>query len=72
MEVHSEDYKGFRIAVYKIGDRFQCCIYTGAFGYYVVEHFTAKSGLPPTRLFASVDDAVAHAKVQIDTEKLRP
>ncbi len=71
MEVYSEDYKGFRIAVYQTGDRFQCCIFTGAFGYYIVEQFTGQSGLPPTRLFASDVEAVAHAKAQIDTDKLR-
>jgi hypothetical protein len=72
MEVHNENYKGFRIAVYKVGDRFQCCVFTGAFGYHFIEQFTGQTGLPPTRLFASVGDAVAHAKAQIDTDKLRP
>ena len=72
MEVYSENYKGFRIAVYQTDDGFRCCIFTGAFGYYVVEQFTEKSGLPPVRLFASGDDAVAHAKAQIDSDKLRP
>ncbi len=72
MEVHNEEYKGLRIAVYKTGDRFQCCVFTGAFGYHVIEQFTGQTGLPPTRLFSSKDDAVAHAKAQIDTDKLRP
>jgi hypothetical protein len=71
MEVRSENYKGFRIAVYKIGDRFECCVYTGAFGYHIIEQFTAQTGLPPTKLFTSTEDAVAHAKTQIDTDKLK-
>jgi hypothetical protein len=72
MEVHSENYKGFRVAVYQTGDNFSCCIYTGTFGYFVVEHFTATSGMPPTRFSDGINDALAHAKTQIDTEKLRP
>jgi hypothetical protein len=71
MEVYTEDYKRFRTAVYKTGDRYQCCVYTGAFGYCIVEQFTGQTGLPPTRLFASTGDALAHAKAQIDTDKLR-
>ena len=71
MEVHSESYKGFRIAVYQNSDRFVCCVYTGAFGYHIIEQFTAQSGLPPTKLFTSKDDALAHAKTQINTDKLK-
>lgn len=71
MEVHSEDYKGLRISVYSSGDRFVCCVYTGSFGYHIIEQFTAQSGLPPTKLFTSKDDAVTHAKTQIDSHKLR-
>jgi hypothetical protein len=72
MEVHSEDYQGSRIAVYRIGDGFICIIYTGAFAYHVVEHYTETSGLLPVKFFPSVEEAVAHAKAQIDAKKLRP
>jgi hypothetical protein len=69
MEVESENYKGFRIAVYQIDDRYECYIFTGAFGYHVVQHFTEKTGLPPTKLFTSIAEALEHAKSQIDTDK---
>jgi hypothetical protein len=72
MQVHAEDHKGLRIAVYRMEDRFVCVIYTGAFGYHIVDHFTADSGLPPAKLFKTDDEAIAHAKAQIDTDKLRP
>jgi hypothetical protein len=71
-EVHSEIHQSLRIAVYELSlNQFACCIYTGAFGYYIVEEFTERSGLPPTRLFASIDLAVEHAKAQISTDKLK-
>jgi hypothetical protein len=72
MEVHSENYKGFRVAVYQMGDRYACAIFTGAFGYHIVAHFAEGAGFPVSRLFNSIEDAVAHAKNQIDAEKLRP
>jgi len=71
-EVHSETHQGLRITVYKQHkDQFACCIYTGAFGYQIVEQFTDKSGLPPTMLFTTIDLAVEHAKAQINSDKLK-
>lgn len=71
MAGYIEDYKGLRIAVYKTGDGFVCCVYTGAFGYHIVQHFEVESGLSPSKLFKSHDEAVSHAKAQIDSDRLR-
>lgn len=71
-EVQSEYYKNLRIAIYEQHQgQFVCCIYTGAFGYQIVEQFTNSSGLPPTKLFTTIELAVEHARTQIDSGNLR-
>jgi len=63
--------KGFVSPSNKHGDRFVCCVYTGAFGYHIIEQFTAQSGLRRRSCSPAKTDALAHAKTQIDTDKLK-
>ena len=68
MKVHSENYKDFRISVFQMSDRFMCGVFIGAFGFHIVEYYAEEeSGYPISKLFKSVEDAVTHAKAQIDT-----
>ena len=74
MEVHSEDYKDYRISIHKPGGNkeYYCYIFTGTFGVCIVDQYTASSGAFPTRVFTSIEDALDIARAYIDHMAISP
>jgi hypothetical protein len=64
-------HKNFTIQVYQMGEGYVPLIWTPDGGHCAVEQEVSPHGFARTRLFASADAALAHARHYIDSEHFR-